>query len=120
MHPPRTDEQDGVWIFHLDDPDALNELSGLEYRELLLQTALSRPGRLVALDLERIDYLGSSGVGTLVGLKRRLEAQGGRLALFRVSPPVFDLLRLMALTSVFAIVPDGPAAVELLRSESPV
>jgi anti-sigma B factor antagonist len=120
MQPPRTDEQDGVLILHLDDPAALNEAPGLEFRELILRTALDRPGRPVALDLGRIDQLASPGIGTLVGLKRRLEARGGRLALYRVPPPLLEVFHIMSLDSFFTIVPDRPAAVELLRAESPV
>jgi anti-sigma B factor antagonist len=98
----------------IDDPVALNDFRSNCFREALYQ-AVGGEGRRVALDLGRVDFLSSSGVAILVGLKRRLEAQGGKLVVFGVQPMVDDLLKITRLTQYFRFAPAEPEALELLR-----
>lgn len=58
-------------------------------------------GRIV-VDLTDVEYVDSSGLGTLVGLKASaLNAGYCRLELVNLSPRVADLLRLTKLTQLF-------------------
>jgi anti-sigma B factor antagonist len=72
----------------------------------------------VALDLTNIDYLSSSGVAILVGLKRRIDTRNGKLVFFHVEPIVHDLLKVMKLDRYFPIVADEQAATVSLRPVS--
>ena len=69
----------------------------------------------VAIDLQRVDFLSSSGVAILVGLKRRVEQNHGKLVLFAVQPVVEDLLRIMRLTQYFTFAPDEATALTSLH-----
>ena len=70
----------------------------------------------MALDLLKIDYLSSSGVAILIGLKRPVETrQGEELVLFHVHPIVCDLLRVMKLDRYFPFADDEHAAIASLR-----
>jgi anti-sigma B factor antagonist len=58
-------------------------------------------GRIV-LDLGDVDYLDSSGIGTLVGLKTSaLNSARCRMNIVNVSPQVAELLRITKLTHLF-------------------
>ena len=46
----------------------------MHFREALYEFVQSRPEPRIVLDLSAIDYLSSSGVAILVGLKRRIES----------------------------------------------
>jgi anti-sigma B factor antagonist len=108
------DEPDGL-IITIDDPIGLNDFRACAVRDALYQCAESRDMPRFALDLNAVDYLSSSGVAILVGLKRRIDARGGKLVFFHVQPVVTDLLRIMKLDRYFAIADDEPAARESLR-----
>ena len=73
------------------------------------------PSRILAVDLQKVDYLSSSGVAILVGLKRRVEARGGKIAFFQVQPVVRDLLAVMKLDRFFTIAEDEALALASLR-----
>ncbi len=114
MRPPQLSEEGGVLFITLDDPGALNDGQAVGVRQPLYQNILNRQGPRVAVDLAGIDFLSSSGVALLIGLKRRVDAQLGRLVLFHIHPHVLDLFRVMRLVDLFVIAGDRDEAVELL------
>ena len=59
--------------------------------------------RKVRLDLDRVDYIDSSGIGWLVGSHRRLNEAGGQLILCHVPPVVEQVLRFCGLENLFHI-----------------
>ena len=62
------------------------------------------PGAKVVLDLSRLCFVDSTGVGTILSCRRRLKEKGGALALCGVKRPVrllFDLVRLDKMVSIF-------------------
>lgn len=70
--------------------------SSPELREALLKLLEERPQRIV-VDLGGVGYMDSSGVGTLVELKRRLDRGGGGVVLAALQPrvrSVFEVTRL--------------------------
>ena len=70
---------------------------------------------LFAVDLAKVDYLSSSGVAILVGLKRRVETKGGKIVIYHVQPIVRDLLAVMKLDRFFMIADDEAEAIASLR-----
>ncbi len=70
----------------------------------------------MALDLQRIPYIDSCGLGTIVGGHTIGRLQGGRLPLLNVTECLRDLLRVMKLETVFEIFDSEQEAV---RSVSP-
>jgi anti-anti-sigma factor len=59
--------------------------------------------RTVCLDLGRVDFIDSSGVGWLLHSHRRFREAGGQLRLGRVPPRVGEVLRLCGLDNVLDI-----------------
>ena len=68
-----------------------------------------------AVDLAKVDYLSSSGVAILVGLKRRVETKGGQMVIYHLQPIVQDLLGIMKLDQFFTITNDEARAIASLR-----
>jgi anti-sigma B factor antagonist len=68
------------------------------------------PGARVALDLERLTFCDSTGLGAIVGLYRRLNDVGGVLALCAPGPRVVDVFRISGVDQVIAVYPSAQAA----------
>jgi anti-sigma B factor antagonist len=105
---------DGL-VITVDSPVTLNDFRSNAFREALYEVVQSRPDPRIVIDLAAIDYLSSSGVAILVGLKRRIDLQHGKLVLCRVQPLVCDLLRVMRLNQYFTFANDEQEAFALLR-----
>jgi anti-sigma B factor antagonist len=88
-------------VITLDSPVPLNDFRSSTFREELYDLIQSLDDPRVVVDLAAIDYLSSSGVAILVGLKRRIDHKQGKLVLCRVQPLVCDLLRVMRLNQYF-------------------
>jgi anti-sigma B factor antagonist len=108
------EESDGL-IISVEDPASLNDFRSSTFRDTLYQTVQSRKDPRIAVDLAAVDYLSSSGVAILVGLKRRIDTQNGKLVLFRVQPIVHDLLQVMRLNQYFTFADTEREALALLR-----
>ena len=111
---PTREEPDGL-IISIDKPSVLNDFRSSTFRDTLYQIVQSRPEPRIALDLSAVDYLSSSGVAILVGLKRRVDPQKGKLVLFGIQPIVHDLLRVMRLEQYFTFAETEDEALALLR-----
>lgn len=59
--------------------------------------------RDVVVDLGRVDFLDSTGLGVLVGALKRLRAVGGTFRLVCAKEPLLKIFRITALDQVFPI-----------------
>jgi anti-sigma B factor antagonist len=66
--------------------------------------------RHVVVDLVRVDFLDSTGLGVLVGALKRLRAAGGTFSLVCSKEPLLKIFRITALDQVFPIFPSVDAA----------
>jgi len=82
---------------------SLDELGAERARPHLLGLARSRPGRNLHLDLGRLEYLSSTGLGLLVALHHQVRAAGGRLSLLNVAAPVYEVFSVTRLTSLLDV-----------------
>jgi anti-sigma B factor antagonist len=71
--------------------------------------------RQVLMDLEKADYIDSSGIGWLIGSHRRFTAAGGRLILHSIPPMVEQVIHLLKLQTLLTIKPDQAAALALAK-----
>ncbi len=115
MAPFQSRETPDGLIVKLEDPVALNDFRSSSFRDALYQSIQTRTEPRVVLDLSAVDYLSSTGIAILVGLKRRVDQQRGKLVLCRVQPLVCDLLRVMRLNQYFTFADTEDEAVALLR-----
>lgn len=82
---------------------SLNEIEIVgESNELVTLFQPSSPLNLV-VDLQQGEYLGTALLGAIVRLWKRVALAGGRLALCNISDPVFQILRITKLHTVWPI-----------------
>lgn len=93
----------------------LNDFRNNALRDALYELVQNRAEPALAVDLQQVDYLSSSGVAILVGLKRRVDTRNGKIVLFHVQPVVRDLLAVMKLDRYFAIADNEAQALASLR-----
>lgn len=55
----------------------------------------------IVLDLSRLDYISSAGLGTIIGSIREVRRQGGDIKVGGYSASVFDILKTFGFTEVF-------------------
>jgi len=65
-----------------------------------IREALPESGGRVAIDLSKVDFMDSSGLGALVSLLKIVRPEG-ELCLFGIRPSVQEILRLTHLDAVF-------------------
>lgn len=119
MQPLKTREEAGALIVTFDDPASLNEGRSDSFRESVYELVMNHPDPRVAVDLGPVEYLSSSGVAMLIGLKRRLDGRSGRLVLFQVQPYILDILKVMKLHNYFVIADNEASALSLLSPAPP-
>ncbi len=78
-------------------------------RERLLEL-IDGGARRVVVDLGRVDFLDSTGLGVLVGALKRLRTAGGSVALVCDKEPLLKIFRITALDQVCPLHPTVDAA----------
>jgi anti-sigma B factor antagonist len=79
-------------------------------REQIRDLAAKGAVHLIA-DLSRVDFLDSTGLGTLVGGLKRLREAGGTLTLVITAPRILRLFQITGLTKVLVIHPTVAEAI---------
>jgi anti-sigma B factor antagonist len=80
-------------------------------RERLIEL-VDAGSRNVVVDLSRVDFLDSTGLGVLVGALKRLRAVGGTFGLVCSKEPLLKIFRITALDQVFPIFPSVEVATQ--------
>ncbi|HYU83616.1 MAG TPA: STAS domain-containing protein [Kribbellaceae bacterium] len=78
-------------------------------REKLIELVNAGEYHLV-VDLEKVDFLDSTGLGVLVGGLKRVRTHNGSLSLVCTSERLLKVFRITGLTKVFDIHPDVRSA----------
>ena len=56
---------------------------------------IQKKPNLLALDLERLDYMSSAGVRVLFLAQKGMKAHGGKLGLLKIQPPIRKVLEII-------------------------
>ena len=103
-------EVEGILILDLQGRLVAGDAAGA-LRERGNQAAKAE-GRNMVLNMRGVDYIDSSGLGTLVAAHSTLSKAGGAMALMNLSKRGAELLILTKLATVFRIFDDEKAAVD--------
>ncbi len=83
-----------------------------------VHAAIPKEGARVALDLRRVEFMDSSGLGALVSLLKAVRPNG-ELVLFGLKPGVQEILRLTHLDTVFvSAVTEDAALAQFSKSQA--
>lgn len=84
----------------------------------MIREHLHRERRHLALNLERVDFINSSGLGSLVSILKDVRLAGGSLVLSNLAPYVQEIFEITQLSNVFEIFDVEQAAVESLTGRT--
>ena len=85
-----------------------------------LERAESEPAVGLVIDLRRVGFIDSTGIGELVGSHRRCRDQGRPLAFIVPEGTISKILRVTGMDAVFELFGDEPSAVAALTSEDTI
>ena len=100
--PPLVPDQPVLELHH----DSIDAETAWDLRPLLLR-ALYTFGPKLQVDISRVRFIDSTGLGLLVGILGEARELDGEVQLVRPSPEVLRILRVTGLDSVFAVRPAG-------------
>ncbi|MGI6035782.1 MAG: STAS domain-containing protein [Limnochordia bacterium] len=66
------------------------------------------------LDLGKVDFIDSSGLGAILGRYKRIRQRGGKLLLVNAQPQVQKILELSGLDKIMPLFPNAERALEHL------
>lgn len=112
-----TSEEQGVTV--VAAVGSIDSKSSPDFEKALVKL-LGEKKREIVLDLARLDYVASAGLRVFVMTGKRLQADGGRLALCSVNPSVMKVLEVSGFVALFAIRPSRQDAVDWLSSGAKV
>lgn len=99
---------DDVWVVDLSGKITIGE-GDVVLREKVLDLLDGGHAKIV-LNLEKVSYMDSAGIGELVACYKRAREKGGTVKLLNPSGKVFDLLQLTKLEEVFETYKDEKGA----------
>jgi anti-sigma B factor antagonist len=100
-------ERGGCLVVSLREP-RFDHLIATAFRDEVLRLA-GTGGRPVVLDLAEVQFMDSSGLGALVGLRKRL-GWGVRIVLAGLRSPVYRVFEIARMTEVFTFYTSAEAA----------
>lgn len=97
--------QDGNFlVLSIDGEITLDNAQGLKEETRKLAETMAEP--VFVLDLEKVSFIDSTGIGFLIVLKSRLEERDKKLVLLKPSMQAQRILELVQLNAFFTILPD--------------
>ena len=107
-----------ITIVDLDGRITLGESTGV-LRDTL-RSLVNQGNKNIVLNLERVSYVDSSGLGELVGAYTTIANQGGALKLLNLQSKTNDLMQITKLHTIFPIYNDEKQAVESFGQKASV
>ena len=74
-----------------------------------------QPSKKVVVNLEKVSYIDSSGLATLVEMLKKTRSQGGALGLAGMSEKVKSLFEITKLDKLFSIFPTQEEAISKIK-----
>ena len=88
-------EKDGVFIFQVNGEINISTSPDLK------KQFEKQPAKKIVVDLEKVAYIDSSGLATLVEILKKTKSQGGSLGLAGMSDKVKSLFEITKLDKLF-------------------
>ncbi len=105
----KTSQQDGVSVIQVGGE--INISSSPELRKVFERETSKK----IVVDLEKVSYVDSSGLATLVEMLKRTKSQGGSLGLAGMSDKVKSLFEITKLDKLFSLFPNRLEAIKNLK-----
>lgn len=93
-------QRDGVLILRLDS-ETLDAKQAQGFKEKAIQIISQKGNDQVIFDLQKLQFIDSSGLGAFLSLLRQINTRGGRLCLAGMTPPVKTIFELVSMQKIF-------------------
>ncbi|EFL49979.1 anti-sigma-factor antagonist [Solidesulfovibrio fructosivorans JJ]] len=103
MEKPLYTETDQALVIRLSGEIVMDLAANLKAELTLLIDATQKPE--VVCNMRRVDFMDSSGVGLLIGIRRLCQDKGKAFSVADPSPAIRKLISVLRLTEFFAIAP---------------
>jgi len=105
----RTDEKDGVSVCYVDGEINLNTAPQMKKE---FEKVVAAKSKKVIINFDKVSYIDSSGLATVVEIFKKLRAYGGTLKLVNLSPKIKNLFEITKLEKLFDILEDEEEAIK--------
>jgi anti-anti-sigma factor len=103
-------EQDGVLVVALDIAN-LDAKEAPEFKRKLIELVDTESCPRMVVDIGTMQFIDSSGLGSLLSVLRHLNSLGGDLKLAKMTPPVRTMFEIVRMHKLFEIFPSSGDAV---------
>ena len=100
-------------VVRIDEP-RIDAAGAIAFKEAMRKATEGAQSRVI-LDLSRVEFIDSSGLGAVVSVMKQL-GEGCRLELAGLAPAVEKVFRLTRMDQIFTIHPEIPDRTELYRA----
>jgi anti-sigma B factor antagonist len=100
------ESSDGITVVTLTGPKVAPEAQGP------LHSLAENGHTQVVLDFSNVRLLSSKGLAIVFGLKKRLDARGGKLRLCGLGPPLIEMLRVTHMDGILDVATTREEALE--------
>lgn len=94
------EEERGIWKMELDGEIDIYTAAELKRT---FQDMFETQKEPVEINLEKLEYIDSTGLGVLIGALKRLKEEDKQITLFHVKPNILKLLNITGLNKIFVI-----------------
>jgi anti-anti-sigma factor len=101
-----------IAVVRFTQHDIVDEESGRLVGEQLFEMIEQHERRCVVINLSNVQRITSIVVGKLIGINKRLQKLGGRLALCQMNPVIQQIFDTLRLTRLFNIYEDEATALK--------
>jgi anti-anti-sigma factor len=95
-----TMQRDGILILRLDSKE-LDAKQAQGFKEKAIQIINQKGNDQVIFDLQKLQFIDSSGLGAFLSLLRQINTRGGRLCLAGMTPAVKTIFELVSMQKIF-------------------
>lgn len=82
---------------------SLDAKNSTQFKQQVVNSAHANHIVKVVLDLGSIQFIDSSGLGSLISILRVLHSEGGNLKLTKINKPIQNMFELVSMTKIFDI-----------------
>ncbi|WP_027178010.1 STAS domain-containing protein [Maridesulfovibrio bastinii] len=94
----------------------LNHSVSHEFQRLIAPT-LENKNFILALNMSKVDFMDSMGIGTIITLRNRLMKEKGNIAMFNINDRVKKIIDIAALNKIFKLYDTEEDAIAGLRED---
>lgn len=110
------DQVDGVSITTVNVEGFLDSSTFPELQEFLEELIQKQTYRII-VNLEKLDYISSAGIGVLMGMLQEVRGNDGDLKLINMSSKIRNLFDMLGFSQIIRIYDDSQAAKEAFKED---